>query len=943
MKKIFLLLSLIIGYNSFSQGIKQYLGSTNTIIISKATIKGDSGLYIAVRDTLNHPYKDSIGLLTYRPQDNRLYISNGDKFTGLSSMDEVSNIWKLTGNAGTIDGTNFIGTTDDIPFNIRVNNQKAGRIDADMANSFFGYMVGNANTIGYDNTSIGSGSFLSNIDGHNNASVGSQSLISNTTGYFNTAIGNQALYSNTTGSNNTSLGFNSDVSTGELINATAIGAKSYVTQSNSLVLGAINGVNSSSEDTKVGIGTTAPSERLHVVGNLRLVNGSQSAGRYLQTDANGLATWADAPAEVGTVSSVSVVNTNGFSGTVANATTTPAITIQTTVTGLIKGNGTAISTATADVDYATPAYADAKVADAINDGVTTIAPSQNKVFDALALKQDNLGYTAENVANKENVTIDNSAIKYPTVNLLKTGLDTKLNISDTAAMLAPYLLEADLPVITASNGLTKTGNNIKLGGTITENTLITGDYTKNLLIDGIDYFDVGAQGGVSLNGGVENFLYGPFWEVDGLLRAFTDFEVNDSAFFHGYGLLDKKLNYKTNINGTLDPLSLVPKIYADSSIALKVTANGAIVAATKTKITYDTKGLVTAGADATTTDISEGSNLYFTDERAQDATGSMIDGTLVYNDGLSSLGRAEIDGDITISEGSNTASIAAGVIVNADINAAAAIDATKIANGSVSNAEFQYLNGVTSSIQTQLTDLNSNKVTKGGDAAAFSFGTTVLGEDVTVKLGNNDRWIFGGTNGYLRRGSGSEINGLQLYGTGVGSVLAFGDNFGSVPYVGLREKGGTDTDQMEAYAQKGFFVTTGTYGATSKLTVQQDGDIILGGETQVAGAELTVIGDEDVSGNLNVQGDLTAGNIYKGSASLDFPSTIAGAVSDLTITATGAVVGDPVFLGAPNGSVTTTATYWAWVSSANTVTVRFSPKATENPASGTFKVKVFKY
>lgn len=31
-------------------------------------------------------------------------------------------------------------------------------------------------------------------------------------------------------------------------------------------------------------------------------------------------------------------------------------------------------------------YADSKVADAINDGTTTIAPSQNAVFDALALK-----------------------------------------------------------------------------------------------------------------------------------------------------------------------------------------------------------------------------------------------------------------------------------------------------------------------------------------------------------------------------------------------------------------------------------------------------------------------------------------------------------------------------------------------------------------------------
>jgi hypothetical protein len=41
-------------------------------------------------------------------------------------------------------------------------------------------------------------------------------------------------------------------------------------------------------------------------------------------------------------------------------------------------------------------------------------------------------------------------------------------------------------------------------------------------------------------------------------------------------------------------------------------------------------------------------------------------------------------------------------IENADIKVGAAIDALKIANGSVSNTEFQYLDGVTSAIQTQI-------------------------------------------------------------------------------------------------------------------------------------------------------------------------------------------------------------------------------------------------
>lgn len=47
----------------------------------------------------------------------------------------------------------------------------------------------------------------------------------------------------------------------------------------------------------------------------------------------------------GTVTSVSVVSANGFAGTVATSTTTPAITLSTTITGILSGNGTAIAAA----------------------------------------------------------------------------------------------------------------------------------------------------------------------------------------------------------------------------------------------------------------------------------------------------------------------------------------------------------------------------------------------------------------------------------------------------------------------------------------------------------------------------------------------------------------------------------------------------------------------
>lgn len=56
----------------------------------------------------------------------------------------------------------------------------------------------------------------------------------------------------------------------------------------------------------------------------------------------------------GSVTSVSVVTANGFAGTVANATTTPAITLTTTISGVLKGNGTAISAAVANTDYQSP-------------------------------------------------------------------------------------------------------------------------------------------------------------------------------------------------------------------------------------------------------------------------------------------------------------------------------------------------------------------------------------------------------------------------------------------------------------------------------------------------------------------------------------------------------------------------------------------------------------
>ena len=73
---------------------------------------------------------------------------------------------------------------------------------------------------------------------------------------------------------------------------------------------------------------------------------------------------------------------------------------------------------------------------------------------------------------------------------------------------------------------------------------------------------------------------------------------------------------------------------------------------------------------------------------------------LIY-DGTNSFDNVAISGDIGITS-LGVASISSGVIVNDDINASAAIDATKIHDGTISNTEFGYLNGVTSGIQSQI-------------------------------------------------------------------------------------------------------------------------------------------------------------------------------------------------------------------------------------------------
>ena len=93
----------------------------------------------------------------------------------------------------------------------------------------------------------------------------------------------------------------------------------------------------------------------------------------------------------GTVNSVAVSTANGFAGS-SSGGADPSLTISTTATGVLKGNGTAISAATAETDYTTPTGAGAltnKTMSGVTNTFTNIPQSAvtNLTID-LAAKQE---------------------------------------------------------------------------------------------------------------------------------------------------------------------------------------------------------------------------------------------------------------------------------------------------------------------------------------------------------------------------------------------------------------------------------------------------------------------------------------------------------------------------------------------------------------------------
>jgi hypothetical protein len=274
----------------------------------------------------------------------------------------------LTGTGSNLGGTVGLGVRADGGLNLGQNTSgnlligyQAGQANTSgYHNQFSGYQSGAATTGGSENLFSGYKSGYFNQGGSNNLFSGSFSGYSNLSGYNNLYSGYNSGYTSQTGHDNvflghisgqlstgsfnvllgsssgfydtgsnllTALGYGSGPANGSpaLTNATALGANVSLTTSNTVVLG---------NNASVGIGTSAPSQKLEVVGNIKLTGTAGTDGLI----------FPDGTKQTTAATSGGGSLTLPYSGTTNNSS--PAFAVSNTGTGqalsgTATGNGTA--------------------------------------------------------------------------------------------------------------------------------------------------------------------------------------------------------------------------------------------------------------------------------------------------------------------------------------------------------------------------------------------------------------------------------------------------------------------------------------------------------------------------------------------------------------------------------------------------------------------------
>lgn len=276
------------------------------------TIAGNSGTATGATVNLetantNVPFTatgDTVTLDFFNAQGNILLGNSGASLAGGTAnvslgRDALSSVTTGTGNIG-------------------VNFAALGDVTTGANNIAIGVNCLRELETGSDNIGIGTFS-LNTATGSSNTSIGNSSLDSLVDGSGNVAIG-QAAGSNYEGSESNNICISNDGVLGES-DAIRIGRSSPASPAHTSAY--LGGVYNS---------TVAESAVVGVAANGRLSNlGFGTSGQVLTSNGAGASPTWQAAGSSGTVTSTSVVSANGFSGSVANPTTTPAITMSTTV------------------------------------------------------------------------------------------------------------------------------------------------------------------------------------------------------------------------------------------------------------------------------------------------------------------------------------------------------------------------------------------------------------------------------------------------------------------------------------------------------------------------------------------------------------------------------------------------------------------------------------
>lgn len=212
-------------------------------------------------------------------------------------------------------------------------------------------------------------------------------------------------------------------------------------------------------------------------------------------------------------------------------------------------------------------------------------------------------------------------------------------------------------------------------------------------------------------------------------------------------------------------------------------------------------------------------------------------------------------------------------------------------------------------------------------------GTVAASQAIAITLGFGPTRAVGfssiGNNDVSMAGSGANLvtgaHTIQLHSDGTASIV-FTDQVSFDPVNGgtTLMKGANDLIAIDGKTAS--FPGIKRVGTTIAIRLADDS-----GDGGLSTLSLVL------NGGSTILGCLTA------VATLDFPSALGLAAADLTMTVTGAAVGDVVDLGVPNASVPANASFFGWVSVANTVTIRYLPLVAGDPASGSFRALVWKF